>query len=71
MQAAFNKLGGTLDDLELLRAFSVLPEIGAAKSLNLIATRKKAASWFVKSKSSLTFALFCDFVAKFSRFIQI
>jgi hypothetical protein len=56
------------DGLELLRACSVLPEIGAAKSLNLRATCKKAVAQFVKSKFSLAFALFCDFVAKFSQF---
>lgn len=55
------------DGLELLRACSVLPEIGAVKSLNLRVTRKKSAARFVKSKSSLAFALFCDFVVKFSQ----
>ena len=55
------------DGLELLRACSVLPEIGAVKSLNLRVTRKKAVARFVKSKSSLAFALFCDFVVKFSQ----
>ena len=32
------------DGLELLRACSVLPDIGAVKSLNLRATRKKSSS---------------------------
>ena len=52
------------DGLELLRACSVLPEIGAVKSLNLRATRKKAVARFVKSKFSLAICVILRFCRK-------
>ena len=52
------------DGLELLRSCSVLPEIGAAKSLNLRATRKKAVARFVKSKFSLAICVILRFCRK-------
>ena len=52
------------DGLKLLRACSVLPEIGAVKSLNLRATRKKAVARFVKSKFSLAICVILRFCRK-------